>query len=287
MVQFYNADGRKNIHELYKEFLGLQYRGWSVNNITKSKSLDGSLTLPISAFSNLRGGKAVYLISGIHGDEPSGPIAVSQSLNIINEISREFPFVLMPLCNPVGYTLNWRYPRQEKWQPNKENISVGDCEHLILRKYNPIRNLAACEESEKISEFILKNHTHIPAFSINLHEDIFTEGAYIYCHHGKGVSIAENMLETLKESGLKIVNYGKTRFNESINKGIVLSSEDGSIDEFLASDSIYYNGRIISKYNAENVFSIEIPANLPLEKRVFSNKKIIENLALFSKLAGV
>ena len=68
-----------------------------------------ALPLPVIALRSPTHGPAIWILAGIHGEEPAGPIAVADAIDDIAKLGAMRPVVLMPLLNPHGYARNWRY----------------------------------------------------------------------------------------------------------------------------------------------------------------------------------
>ena len=65
--------------------------------------------LPIIALRSPKKGPAIWVLAGIHGEEPAGPNAVAAAIADIAMLGEHRPVVLLPLLNPHGYARNWRY----------------------------------------------------------------------------------------------------------------------------------------------------------------------------------
>ena len=70
-----------------------------------------------------------------------------------------------------------------------------------------------------------------------------------------------------------------TRFGEPIHSGVIAPTEDGSVDELLASRALVRDGRIIPGPGARTVIVVETPAGaVPLAKRVAAHAAILRAL---------
>jgi murein peptide amidase A len=121
----------------------------------------------------------IYLSTGIHGDEPAGPLA---ALKLIQE--NNWPeggeIVLLPCLNPVGFTLNKR--------ENADGIDLN-------RDY---RNPKAAETRAHIAWLERQ-----PKFDLYLclHEDWESNGFYLYEQNpDQKISFAEKMIEAVKKN---------------------------------------------------------------------------------------
>jgi len=91
----YVADGRRPFSELHKAFSGLTERGWTLDVITESQPAGTERPLPIIALRSPVEGKALWLLAGIHGEEPAGPNALFTVLDDIAALGERYPVVLM------------------------------------------------------------------------------------------------------------------------------------------------------------------------------------------------
>ena len=280
-LKTYQRDGRKSIGELYDAYERFEEELWIRERIhnqkfqTKRKSKKHSL--PILGFRTKLKGPAAWIISGIHGEEPSGPNAISQYVGFLNDLAMKIPLVVLPLCNPVGYTLNWRYPDRRKSPKEKKELvkSVGDSEHYLQDLKNPKKprkKKPSCKEAEEITSFVLKRiRRYPPVLVLDFHEDESASSLYIYSQGKLGASdpVAKAVVKILEEKGFRIRKNGKTRYGQDIKEGITGRVSDGSIDELLASKHVIVNNEIRRKPSAKSVITIETSTkNMPMKIRV-------------------
>lgn len=289
-VETYQADGRKKIEELYGSYLGLlKTKEWEVEKIADSKTIwhGQAVSFPILAFKTKTRRPAIYLLSGIHGEEPTGPNAIAESIDTLSEMGQKRSMVLIPLCNPLGYFRNWRYLNKEKYTdaPGLEGMSVGDSSHFLIDpndKTRARREKPANDECSALSHYILQNSKdYPPSISLDFHGDILIPKGYIYSigKDGEKDQLAPQILKILENNGIPIQWEGKTRFGEDIIAGKVGPQEDGSIDELISARKIIIGGKIVSGPGAARAFVLETPdADMPLEKRVNAYKAVISSL---------
>lgn len=100
----------------------------------------------------------IYLSSGVHGDEPSGPQAL---LKLLQEgfFDERFHWIICPLLNPTGLTTNTR--------ENAEGIDLN-------------RDYHHCEAPEVCSHISWLKKQETPQLFISLHEDWESTGFYYY-----------------------------------------------------------------------------------------------------------
>jgi len=274
----FTDDGRKRVGEIYSRLSKLVENGWTSETIYYST--DGRRLEPIISFRTGVFGKALYLISGIHGEEPSGPNALASSVDLLLKLGRTHPIVLIPLCNPVGYSKDWRHVNQYRWTPNSAGESVNDTEHLMLDgEDRPRAESHSCLEALQVNNyFISLFKKYVPQLVIDFHEDeVEQNGAYLYSHgrFRNKDPIAKSILRQIRRSGISVKNGGSTRWDEEIRNGFVRFVTDSSIDDLFAADRIFVDGKIVPGPNAETVLALEIPGTLPLSQRVRTYQEVI------------
>lgn len=286
-------DGRIPLEKLYKAYLSLPEKNWGKRVIfveTLKSSGGKKIKAPIFSFYTKKTGKALWLIAGVHGEEPAGPNALAKNIKTINKLANQgIPMVFLPICNPKGYELNWRYPNSRR----NENIgnSVSDSEHLLLspKTNRPRMKFPSSKQADAITKEVINlSKTHPPLLAIDFHEDETIKGEYyIYSQGKEGFTdpIVREIVRLFEKSGLKFMKYEETRFGESVKDGIIYNIRDGSIDELLAAKKIFVNGKVVKKAVAKSVIVTETPVkDTPIEKRVKIDTLVIESLDRFWKM---
>lgn len=276
MIKTYSKDRRKKIEELYASFDKLKKAGFIKEKICNSNNL------PIFSYRTKKNGKALWLLAGIHGEEPAGPNALAESIDILIKLGKKHPLVILPLCNPSGYARNWRYPKQEKSKKKAENASVGDSEHYLLNKYFKSRTPHPINfEAGKLTERVLKlAKKYPPIFTVDFHEDDVISKGYIYSQGKEGSKdkFAKDIVNLLRKQ-IFIKKDEDSRFKEPIINGIIENTRDGSIDELLSSKKIIINKKIVKGPGARTVIVIETPSKaFPLKKRVKAHISVLKYL---------
>ncbi len=131
--------------------------GWSLEEIPVQPG-QTLLALSRSAPDNSRNTKHLYLSTGIHGDEPAGPLAVRHLLEE-NQWPPDLSLSLCPCLNPEGFRLNQRF--------NPEGL---DLNRQYLRPQAP-ETLAHIAWLTRQPRFDL---------CLCLHEDWESHGFYVY-----------------------------------------------------------------------------------------------------------
>ena len=288
-----HADGRLPVGALYSSFLSLVEEGWSLEVIAASQPADTSAPLPIVALRSPRQGPAVWILAGIHGEEPAGPNAIAESIADIAALGRRRPVVLLPLLNPHGYARNWRYLNVPVYSETIDGQSVGDSSHLLPSPANPAAaraTAASSPEAEAIGAYILRQLAdYPPVASIDLHEDNLIDEGYVYSQGAEGAAdrLAIEAVAMLKAARVPIKQDGETRFSEPIAGGIIGPVSDSSIDELMSSAEIVVGGRSAPGPAAPTVLVFETPAAaLPLAERVRAHAALIRRLAALLAPAG-
>ena len=97
-LKTFSKDERPSIQQIYRKYLKLvdtygfelflPYEGSPPNDRTK---------LPLFALKSQRQGPAVYIMAGVHGEEPAGPVAIAENVDLLGELGQKIPLVIIPL----------------------------------------------------------------------------------------------------------------------------------------------------------------------------------------------
>jgi murein peptide amidase A len=149
--------------------------GWGVEELHPSS---GILGLVRHSVSNPRPAARIYLSSGIHGDEPAGPLAMRHLLQA-NQWPSGLDIWLCPCLNPAGFVLN-RRENAEGIDLNRDYLdpkSAGTLAHIAWLRRQPGFDLCLC-----------------------LHEDWESHGFYLYEQNPEGQpSLAEAIITRVAE----------------------------------------------------------------------------------------
>ncbi|MCM2313490.1 MAG: amino acid permease, partial [Steroidobacteraceae bacterium] len=288
----YATDGRSTLDELLQRFDSLATQhDWQQDTIYRYPQDD---SLQIRAWRTAHQGEALWIISGIHGEEPAGPNAIARELeSVIALADAGVPVVLIPLANPRAYRNNWRYPNTAERDWRQGGYSVGDAEYLLPDLQDGSKPRAASPpgpETRSLTEYVLRvAQQYPPRLVLDLHEDeLSTEGGYIYSQ-GSNVAhgaVGAEIIRILEESGIPIRRSGQTRFGEPIVDGVIsrddqgLPIRDGSIDELLSAREVFVAGRKMPGPAAPTVIVVETPAfaGSKLELRVAAHRAVVQRL---------
>ena len=115
------------------------------------------ITPDIPAYTRAEEGPAVLLSTGIHGDEPAGPLAALAFLE--SGPPQDFNWILTPLLNPTGIALGSR--------ENEAGLDLN-------------RDYAQPRSSEIQAHLAWLAEQSVPDLFISLHEDYDASGFYLY-----------------------------------------------------------------------------------------------------------
>ena len=280
-----HADGRMPIQRLYAAYLPLVEKGWLVDVVAESNPPGTKIALPIVALRSPKPGPAIWLLAGIHGEEPAGPNALAAAVDELATLGEKRPVVILPMCNPQGYARNWRYLNMSTFSDSEDGSSVGDSSHLLPDPAEPARARSAAAsspEADALTRYVLRTAaSYPPRISLNLHEDDAVSAGYVYSQGQLGTAdpLAKVAVAVLRESGIAIQLDGETRFGETIVGGIIGPVTDSSIDELFSARQLVVGGRVQPGPSAATVLVFETPAkDLPIERRVAAHLALLRRL---------
>ena len=214
------ADGRVAVEDLYRAYTRLLDQGWQLDIVVQSQPDGTDYALPIIALRSPQAGPAVWILSGIHGEEPAGPQAIAAAIANIAELGKRQAVVLLPLCNPHGYVRNWRYLNTPIYSEAVDGQSVGDSSHLLIDPDKPGEARAAnasSPEADAITAYVLKQSVaYPPTWSIDLHEDNLIDAGYVYSQGVLGANdpLAGSAVRILQENKIPL----KAAANDSLQR---------------------------------------------------------------------
>ncbi len=150
-----------------------QAHGWRTESIAAAPGL----SLPAFRRTPAQAQRRVYLSTGIHGDEPAGPLAVRELLKE-NSWPADADLWLCPCLNPTGFPRNTR-ESADRVDLNRDYKSLRSSEvraHVAWFERQPRFDLTLC-----------------------LHEDWEAHGFYVYEVNPDGApSLAPKMIEAVR-----------------------------------------------------------------------------------------
>ncbi len=296
----YTADGRLPLASLQRAFdLLATPHGWLRETV---HVYPDDASLAISAWRTPQRGEALWLLAGIHGEEPAGPNAIARRLDAVVSLARTgVPVVVVPLCNPRAYRHNWRYPNTAERDWRKGGYSVGDAEYLLpdLQTGKTPRAAApAGPEAQALTQYVLRlAQDYPPRLVLDLHEDeLSRDGGYIYSQgrQAEANPVGAEIVRLLQATGIPLRTSGQTRFGEPIVDGVISRDDhggpirDGSIDELLAATVVFMDHAATRGPSAGTVIVVETPAfeGSQFERRVAAHAAVVERVAALWQLAG-
>jgi hypothetical protein len=288
----FTTDGRLPLSSIMERFDTLSSRhGWQAETLY---AYPGVGAPEIKAWHTPHRGEALWILSGIHGEEPAGPNAIAGNIEIIAELAASgVPMVVIPLANPKAYRHNWRYPNTAERDWKKGGYSVGDAEYLLpdLEQGSGPRAAAAPgPETAALTQFVLRMARHYPPrLVLDLHEDeLSTAGGYIYSQgtQPEDNPVGAEVVRLLQATGIPLRESGKTRFGEPVVKGVISHDDagapirDGSIDELLAATEVFVDGSKRAGPAARTVIVVETPAfeGSQFDLRVAAQGAVVQRL---------
>lgn len=234
---------------------------------------------------------ALWLIGGIHGEEPAGPNTLAMSVDEIMRLEQTgVPMVVMPMMNPAAYYRDFRYNGVRRGTGN----SITDADYLLADRSDTNGCVTRMPEppfpeTKDIFKWILKTARCLPPhLSIDLHEDDNfglpdsesrnAKKPYFYSdgtdHEGR--EVAKRIVSILKRYRCSTQKKGTTRFGEKISNGVIYGMDDGSIDEFLSSRRVIVEGKRTHGPSAKASIVMETRvANNPLLERIVQQRILI------------
>jgi hypothetical protein len=297
----YQSDKRMPLERIFGSLAALDRAGgWKRECIfMQSFLLRGKeYALPIFSYRSARKGPSLWLLAGVHGEEPAGPNAVAQCTAYIRELGKKIPVVLFPLLNPSGYRRNWRYPdRRYRPRDNKSFQSVSDAEHVLLdlthHRKPRYRAPSSAVSAHMIAAVLRYTKQYPPRLAVNLHEDASNVDPYIYVNSRLGARdpVARGVVKIIKHHGFGLKMSGRVwngGIKVKVQNGIIANVSDGSVDELLSAKRIFLNGKVAHGPSAQCAVVVETKAlHVPLSKRVRVHAAIIKSLGRFWEMLSL
>jgi hypothetical protein len=290
----YAADGRLPLGMIMERFNTLSSQhGWLAETIYSDPVTPA---VAIKSWRTPHRGEALWVLSGVHGEEPAGPNAIAANLASLTQLAAAgVPIVVIPLANPNAYRHNWRYPNtpERDWKKGG-GYSVGDAEHLLPdleTGSKPRADRAPGPETSALTQYVLQlAHQYPPRLVLDLHEDeLSTTGGYIYSQgrQAEGNPAGAEIIRLLQATGIPLRQSGQTRFGETIVQGVISRDDhggpirDGSIDELLAATEVFVDGAKVRGPSADTVIVVETPAfeGSKFDLRVAAQGAVVQHAA--------
>jgi hypothetical protein len=277
-----------SLADLYRAQSDMQkHPGWILEELFREeiRLSDGKqIALPANCLRTAHKGQALWVLTGIHGEEPAGPNALAAHLGALAQLAdRGVPLVVMPLLNPLGYQRNWRYPDAAVYSETKPGSSVGDSDHLLPgERGGPRRETPACRQARMLTTRVLElAREYPPLLSLDLHEDNLLKAGYLYSQGERGVDdpVAREIVELFLRHQFPILTEGTTRFGETVKGGIIGGVKDGSIDELISAPTVIVDRSPRKGPSGCSVLVLETSSmDTPLADRVKVHTAVLSSL---------
>jgi len=156
--------------------IAARQRGWAIETFGQQGEFNLIALHRVGRSATVR--KRIYLSSGIHGDEPAGPLAAVRLLQE-NRWPANAELWFCPCLNPMGFVLN----RRENPEGKDLNRDYRHLETAEVRAH-----IAWLERQPKFDAYLC------------LHEDWESHGFYLYEQNPDGQSpLAETIVEAVRE----------------------------------------------------------------------------------------
>jgi len=203
-------------------------------------------------------GKRLLLISGEHGDEPSGPIATLEFLK--NQTDRKIHITSIPLLNPSGFFCNSHN--------NLEGVEV----------YASYGNPPSTQESIAVWNYLRNKHFDL---ALCLHEDsdtgeTFANGFYII-QCPEATAISRKIIDKVRET-TKITDAKRLWGNRGHDHGVVVWKPNYP--------TVYLAARLLKEKRIKTCLFSEPDAiqnregkhEIPLKERIQIQKTVINTV---------
>ena len=214
--------------------------GWSIEEIHPAPRLILGLTRTVSSHAPRPRGQAsrIYISTGIHGDEPAGPLAVRQLLQE-NRWPENAELWVCPCLNPAGFASN-RRENPEGLDLNREylNTQAGEIRsHIAWLKRQPQFDVSFC-----------------------LHEDWESHGFYVYeLNPGHQPSLAEHIVSRVAE--VCPIDMSETIEGRPATNGIIRPDLDPR------SRPQWPEAFFLITHKTQRSYTLEAPSDFPLQTR--------------------
>jgi len=217
--------------------LAARENGWTAETFFESPEFN-LFALTRSPKLKTQNPKRVYLSTGIHGDEPAGPLAALKLIEE-NRWPENLNLWFCPCLNPIGFTLNTR--------ENAQGIDLN-------REYlNPL-----AEEIKAHIQWLERQ----PDFDLSLlmHEDWESHGFYLYEQNPDArASLAEPMIEAI--SKVCPIDPNEIIEDRPAKNGIIRPSIDPKLR--LKWPEAFY----MINYKTRLSYTLEAPSDYPISTR--------------------
>jgi len=191
----------------------------------------------------------LYVSSGIHGDEPAGPLALLRMLRK-GTLPRDISLTMLPLLNPRRMAGNRR--------ETPEGVDVN-------RDY---RRLSSPEAAAHVHW--LKERPRSFDLCLFLHEDWEARGYYLYeLNPDREQSLAPEMLEAVR-GAIGVDDSPEIDGHRALN-GLIRPQDTGH----RLPENVYPEARYLLEGWTRHSYTMEAPSNMPLARRIAAHERAV------------
>tara|TARA_R100000027_G_scaffold391_7_gene519 strand:- start:10118 stop:10921 length:804 start_codon:yes stop_codon:yes gene_type:complete len=190
----------------------------------------------------------LYLSTGVHGDEPAGPLAIERAL-AADSFSYDFGWVIFPVLNPTGLEKGTR--------ETEKGIDLN-------RDYRYLR----APESRAHRELLATRNWQFHA-ALGLHEDWEARGGYLYEHNREALPNPCQALLSVLEENVGIDASGEIDGWPTTSPGLIHPPSDSGLRDHWP-EQIY-----LLKYHTQMSYTVETPSEFDLERRIAAHSEAI------------
>jgi hypothetical protein len=191
----------------------------------------------------------LYLSSGVHGDEPAGPLAILRMLRK-RTLPEDMTLTILPLLNPRGMAASTR--------ETPEGIDLN-------RDY---RRLSSPEAAAHVHW--LKERPRRFDLCLLLHEDWEAKGYYLYeLNPDREQSLAPEMLEAVR--GAIGVDDSPEIDGHPAVRGLIRPQDSG----IRLPENVYPEARFLLEGWTRHSYTMEAPSNTPLAGRIAAHERAV------------
>lgn len=199
--------------------------------------------------------KKICVVSGVHGYEVAGPLALLQFLEE-GKIFREYPdveFTLFPMITPCSFDLKVRFNHSGRDSNALYETTLESSNYKEIHRFHQ-------EIGNKVFDVFL-----------SLHEDIDEDTFYGYGFEKEEQAIYRTVMKNVRKVmpiKRSTVIEGVAERTSELHQGLVLNSHDKSLEDYL-----------FSKGQARLSLATETGMKVPLRERIRANEIAIATFA--------
>lgn len=214
---------------------------------------------PLLVLTRAGEGPALYLSTGMHGDEPAGPLGLLAALDR-GLLAREVSWTVYPMLNPAGFRLGTR-----------ENAAGND----VNRDY-----LAPANEESRLHRAHLEAGGQRFRAQFSLHEDWEARAAYLYEHNPDDLPTPRDAILGVLESHCGLEVGPVIDGWDAAGRGLIRPESVPELREFWP-EQIYLLER-----HTRMSYTTETPSALPLGRRVEAQAGVVKAISRFFSAGG-